>query len=60
VLVLEPTERKVWYREGLAIDAAILINLWRMGDLPRGELEAALAKLYPEKAQTWLSAYAAL
>ena len=60
VLMLEPTDRKVWYCEGLAIDAAILINLWRMGELPRAELETTLAKLYPERAQAWLATFPAL
>ena len=59
VLVLEPTDRptdrKVWYCKGVAIDAAILINLWRIGDLAREELETTLTKLYPEKAQAWLA-----
>lgn len=59
VLVLEPTDRKVWYCEGLAVDAAILINLWRMGDLARAELETTLTKLYPEKAQAWLATFPA-
>ena len=59
VLVLEPTDRKVWYCEGLAIDAAILINLWIMGDLAREELETTLTKLHPEKAQAWLATFSA-
>lgn len=59
VLVLEPTDRKVWYSDGLAIDAAILINLWRIGDLARAELEATLTKLHPDKAQAWLATFPA-
>jgi hypothetical protein len=59
VLMLEPTDKKVWYCEGLAVDAAILINLWRMGDLARAELETTLTKLYPEKAQAWLATFPA-
>jgi len=59
VLVLEPTDRKVWYCEDLAIDAAILVNLWRMGNLARDELDMTLTKLYPEKAQAWLTTFPA-
>lgn len=59
VLMLEPTERNVWYCEGLPTDAAILINLWRMGDLTRDELEAALSEVYPDRAGAWLVAYSA-
>ena len=59
VLLLEPTDRKVWYHEDLPIDAAILINLWRMDDLPRADLETRLEQLYPEQAQAWLAAFPA-
>gem|GEM_PF-3424386 len=59
VLVLEPTDRKVWYCNDLAIDAAILINLWRVGDLARPELETKLATVYPDKAQAWLATHPA-
>ena len=59
VLLLEPTDRKVWYHEDLPIDAAILINLWRMDDLPRADLETRLEQLYPKQAQAWLAAFPA-
>ena len=58
VLVLEPGEKKVSSHGGLPLDAAILLNLWRMGDLTRNELETELARLYPEKAQAWLATFA--
>lgn len=57
VLVLEAAEKKCSPHGGLPVDAAILINLWRMGGLTRGELETDLAKLYPEKAQAWLATF---
>ncbi len=57
VLVLEPTERKVWYHENLPVDASILINLWRIGDLTREALESELKRLYPEKANSWLATF---
>lgn len=57
VLVLEPTERKVWYFHDLPVDAAILINLWRMGALTRDEMAAALAQEYPSKTPDWLMAF---
>ncbi len=59
VLVLEPTGKEVSSHADLPVAAAILINLWRMGDSTRGELETELAKLYPEKAQTWLATFIA-
>jgi hypothetical protein len=58
VLVLEPGEKKVSSHGGVPLDAAILLNLWRMGDLTRNELETELARLYPEKAQAWLATFA--
>jgi hypothetical protein len=57
VLVLEPTSKKVSSHADLPLKAAILINLWRMGDSSREEVETELTKLYPEKAQTWLAAF---
>lgn len=59
VLVLEPAEKKASPHGGLPVDAAILINLWRMGDSTRGELETELVKLYSEKAQAWLAMFIA-
>lgn len=58
VLVLESGATKVGFHADLPVDTAILINLWRMGDLTRAELETDLTRLYPEKAQTWLSTFA--
>jgi len=55
VLVLEPTERKAGFHAGLPVDAAILINLYRMGEFDRIELEKELVKLYPDKAPNWLA-----
>lgn len=59
VLVLDPTDRSVWYCEDLPIDAAILINLWVLGDLHRDELEVELSERYPNEAPAWLAAYPA-
>lgn len=55
VLVLEPEGKKVNSHEELPIDAAILINLFRMGDSTKDELHVALAKHYPEKVEAWLA-----
>jgi hypothetical protein len=55
VLVLEAGGKEVSSSDDLPVDAAIVINLWRIGDLSRGDLEADLAKFYPEKAQSWLN-----
>jgi hypothetical protein len=59
VLVLESADKKVSFHADFPVDAAILINLWRMGDSTRDELETALAKLYPEKVQAWLATFTA-
>lgn len=59
VLVLEPAGKQVSSHVDVPVDAAILINLWRMGDSTRGELETALAELYPKKTQVWLATFAA-
>lgn len=56
-LVLAPTLNKVSSHEKLPVDAAILLNLWRMGATTRAELETALAKLYADKAQPWLASF---
>ena len=58
VLVLESGVTSVASHEALPLDAAILLNLWRMGDLARTELEAELIKSYPERAQAWLISFA--
>jgi len=59
VLVLEPVERKARAHPTLLIEAAILINLWRIGDLTRDELKVELKRLHPEEAQTWLATFTA-
>jgi len=59
VLVVEPSEKKVRSHGDLSVDAAILINLWRMGDLTRDELEKALTKRHPDKAAAWLTNFPA-
>jgi hypothetical protein len=59
VLVLESGVTSVGFHEALALDAAILLNLWRMGDLTRTELETELTKSNPEKAPAWLKSFAA-
>lgn len=60
VLVLEPDATKVAYYSDFPLDAAIHINLWRMGDLSREDLEGELIKSYPEKAPNWLSTFGEL
>src|SRR6266496_443292 len=59
VLVLESGGTSVGFHQALPLDAAILVNFWRMGDLSRTELETELIKSYPEKAQAWLTSFAA-
>ena len=54
VLVLEAEGKGVSSNEDLPIDAAIVINLWRIGDLSRDELEVDLTKFYPGKVQSWM------
>lgn len=54
VLVLDSALDKVISLRGIPVDAAILINQWRMGTISRTELEAALTKIDSEKANTWL------
>jgi hypothetical protein len=57
VLVLEPIERKARSYSEISIEAAILINLWRMGDLTRADLTDALTTLSSEKATSLLAAF---
>jgi hypothetical protein len=59
VLVLESGATSLTFQEALPLGAAILLNLWRMGDLTRAELETELIKSYPERAQAWLTSFAA-
>jgi hypothetical protein len=54
LLVLEPGLKRVGAQPELLVEVAILMNLWRIGDLPRGELEAELTRLAPEKASSLL------
>lgn len=59
VLVLEFGAKLVKPTAGLKLDAAILINLWRMGDLSREQLEAQLALLSKDKVKAWLANFPA-
>jgi hypothetical protein len=54
LLVLGPDLKKVGAQPELLVEVAILMNLWRIGDLPRSELEADLTRLAPENARTLL------
>ncbi len=54
LLVLEPDLKRVSAQPELLVEIGILMNLWRMGDLPRGELEAELTRLAPEQARSLL------
>jgi len=57
VLILEPTDRKVWFYENIPMNAAILINLWRIGNIPREDLEIALTKIDPSKTLAWIKLF---
>jgi len=56
LLVLKPDLKSVEAHPDLLIEIGILINLWRIGDLPRAELETELARLAPENSKTLLAA----
>ncbi len=58
VLVIESAEKKAIAHKELPVDAAILINLFRMGEFDKPELEKELIKLYPDKAKNWLANFA--
>lgn len=58
-LVLDPPLNRVSSHEGLPINAAIMINLWRMGAYSQVELETALAKVDAENAPNWLATFLA-
>jgi hypothetical protein len=57
VLLVDPAEKKTGAHPDLPVDAAILINLFRMGGLTRDELEADLMQYYPETGQTLLATF---
>ena len=59
VLILDKELNKVGSYDGLPVDAAILINLWQMGELTHDELESELTKIDVEKAQIWLAKFIA-
>jgi hypothetical protein len=59
VLVLDSAEKKANSHAELPVDAAILINLHRMGEFDKTELEKELVKLYPNKAPNWVVAFTA-
>jgi tetratricopeptide (TPR) repeat protein len=56
-LIVEPDKKTAKPYEDMLIEVAILINLWLMGDLTRGELETRITKLVPEKAQSLLTTF---
>lgn len=57
LLVLEPDLKWAKAHPDLLVEVAILINLWRVGDLPRAELETELSRLTPEKAKVLLDTF---
>lgn len=57
VLVLEQGGEKVASHAGLPLDAAIRINLYRMGEFDRVRLGEELAGAYPEKTPEWLATF---
>ncbi|GMW03828.1 MAG: hypothetical protein AMXMBFR84_49620 [Candidatus Hydrogenedentota bacterium] len=58
VLLLEPSDRRVWYHTDLPVDAAIWINLWRMNAIAYEDMKKGIAETYPEEASIWLAQYA--
>lgn len=60
VLVIDAAESNCDAHSELPVDAAILINLWRMDDLTVADLEAKLVTHYPKEAQAWLNKFTAL
>lgn len=54
LLVLVPDLKAAAAQPDLLVEVAILINLWRIGDLPRAELEAGLTRLTPDTAKALL------
>lgn len=57
VLVLDPGLGKVSSHNNVPVDAAIVINLWRMGEFTRDEMESELGKISPDKAPVWRSTF---
>lgn len=55
VLVLAPDLKTAGSQPALLVEVAVLINLWRIGDLPRTDFEAALTKLIPDTVATLLT-----
>jgi hypothetical protein len=55
-LVLEPDLKRATAHPDLLVEVAILINQWRVSDLPRAELEIELMRLIPDKAKALLDA----
>jgi hypothetical protein len=58
ILVLDNSEKKANCYAEFPVEAAILINLHRMGDIKKEELVGELTKHYPDKAQDWLTTFA--
>ncbi len=58
VLVLEPEGKQVSSHVDLPVDAAIAVNLWRIGDSTRSEMETALTEHHPKSARAWLARFA--
>ncbi|MBK9182084.1 MAG: ATP-binding protein [Ignavibacteria bacterium] len=57
VLVIESTEKRCKSHKGVPVDAAILINLWRIGELTHDELKADLGVRYQDAAHAWLTTF---
>lgn len=56
LLVLESTGTSVSYHQ-IPLDLGILINLYRIGDMDKKELEEEITKLYPDNSQEWLEKF---
>ena len=44
----------------LCVDAAIVVNMWRVGELSQEEFKEELPKLYPEDAEAWIEKFSAI
>jgi hypothetical protein len=55
MMLLESSSRSVSSRDGLPVDAAILLNLCATGSISPDDARHRLSELYPQEYQTWLT-----
>ncbi|MBK8039639.1 MAG: ATP-binding protein [Verrucomicrobiaceae bacterium] len=60
VLILEADGKTVNSHDNLPVDAAILVNLWRMNAISLGELKVELEKVSPDNCEAWLVQFGTL